>query len=232
MTSTRPDPLHRADPAEDRAGHWMSGAKDAAMQQEHGFLWDGLLRTAGEDLNGLEVLDAGCNQGGFLRLVADRFAIARGSGYDPAAAAVAEARRLAGDRPLRYEVADTVPPGWDGFDVAFSHEVLYLLHDLDAHAKAIHAALVPDGRYYVAFGMHDRNPLAARVHRELSRSLDLPPIYSLEEVAAVFADAGFDVGLTRFQLGFMPAAGHEDPDLATWLRYYHEDKILLRFTRR
>ena len=52
-------------------------------------------------------------------------------GYDPAAGAIADARRLAGELPLRFEAADTVPAGWEGFEVAFSHEVLYLIRDLD-----------------------------------------------------------------------------------------------------
>jgi hypothetical protein len=39
-------------------------------------------------------------------------------------------RSTAGRRPLHFEVANTVPARWDGFDVAFSHEVLYLLDDL------------------------------------------------------------------------------------------------------
>jgi SAM-dependent methyltransferase len=67
------------------------------------------------------VLDAGCNRGGFLRLLADDAGIAEGFGYDPAAGAIEDARRLAGDRPLRFEVADAVPEGSGSFEVAFSH---------------------------------------------------------------------------------------------------------------
>ena len=106
--------------------YWRSAADDEAMQDEHGFIWEAMLATIDVDLAGKRVLDAGCNRGGFLRLLADRCAIAEGFGYDPAAAAVDDARRLAGDRPLRYEATDTVPAGWTGFEVAFSHEVLYL----------------------------------------------------------------------------------------------------------
>jgi hypothetical protein len=29
-----------------------------------------------------------------------------------------------------FDVAETVPHGWDRFDVAFSHEVICLIHDL------------------------------------------------------------------------------------------------------
>ncbi|HET6870955.1 MAG TPA: class I SAM-dependent methyltransferase, partial [Solirubrobacteraceae bacterium] len=110
--------------------YWQSADEDVEMQDEHEFIWEAMLDTIDLDPAGLRVLDAGCNRGGFLRLLAARSGIATGYGYDPAAGAIADARRLAGDRPLSFEVADTVPAGWDGFAVAFSHEVLYLIHDL------------------------------------------------------------------------------------------------------
>src|SRR5579875_3689430 len=106
------------------------------MQDDHGFIWLAMLDTIDTDLSGRRVLDAGCNQGGFLRLLVDAAGIAAGFGYDPASGAIADARRLAGDRPLTCEVADAVPDGWGDFDVAFSHEVLYLLDDLSAHAAS------------------------------------------------------------------------------------------------
>src|SRR5207248_6325878 len=105
-------------------------AADEAMQDEHGFIWLAMLETIDVDLAGKRVLDAGCNRGGFLRLLADRSGIAEGWGFDPAAGAIADARRLAGERRLTFEAADAVPAGWRDFDVAFSHEVLYLLDDL------------------------------------------------------------------------------------------------------
>jgi SAM-dependent methyltransferase len=121
--------------------YWQSADEDAAMREEHEFIWRAMLATIDVELSGRRVLDAGCNQGGFLRLLAAEAGIAAGYGYDPAAFAIADARRLAGDEPLTFEVSDTVPADWAGFDVAFSHEVLYLVHDLSAHATAIHRSL-------------------------------------------------------------------------------------------
>jgi SAM-dependent methyltransferase len=102
--------------------YWRGAAEDAAMQDEHGFIWKAMLDTIDTDLAGRRVLDAGCNRGGFLRLLVDTEGIGEGYGYDPASGAIADARRLAGARPLTFEVAETVPDAWDGFDVAFSHE--------------------------------------------------------------------------------------------------------------
>src|SRR5438067_13104403 len=106
------------------------------MQDEHGFLWHAILDTIDIDLTGRRVLDAGCNRGGFLRLLVDGFGIAEGFGYDPAAGAIEDARGLAADRPLTFSASDTVPADWGGFDAAFSHEVLYLLDDLAPHAAS------------------------------------------------------------------------------------------------
>jgi SAM-dependent methyltransferase len=214
--------------------YWQDAAADAAMQEEHGFVWRAMLETIDVDLAGKRVLDAGCNRGGFLRLVADLGAIGEGFGYDPASGAIEDARRLTGGRPLTFEVSDTVPEGWDWFDVAFSHEVLYLLHDLPAHARAIFAALAPGGSYYAVIGVHSGSPLMVKWHRENVEALDLPPLNDIEDVITVFEGAGFEAAAARLGVRFVPAAGHHGHDrgrLLDWLDYYYDQKLLLRFTR-
>jgi hypothetical protein len=54
------------------------------MQDEHGFIWRAMLDTIDVDITGMKVLDAGCNRGGFLRLLVDR----AGGGYRRRPAAV------------------------------------------------------------------------------------------------------------------------------------------------
>lgn len=214
--------------------YWLTAAEDETMQDEHGFIWRAMLDTIDIDLPGTRVLDAGCNRGGFLRLLADRCGISEGFGYDPASGAVEDARRLAGDRPLRFEVADTVPSGWNGFDVAFSHEVLYLLDDLPTHAQAVFAALKPGGWYYAVMGVHAGSPLMADWHRANAEELRLPKLYGIDEVIAVFGAAGFDAAASRLAMRFVPAVGHghDDPSrLLEWIDYYYEQKLMLRFSR-
>jgi len=212
--------------------YWRGAAEDAAMQDEHGFIWLAMLDTIDVDLAGKRVLDAGCNRGGFLRLLADRCAIAEGFGYDPAAGAVEDARRLAGERPLRFEAADTVPTGWGGFDVAFSHEVLYLLHDLPAHAAAIFGALAPGGVYYAVLGMHASSPLMVEWHAANAAEMDMPELYAIDDVVATFEAAGFEAAASRLAMRFVPAVGHlHDRRLLDWLDYYYDQKLLLRFSR-
>jgi SAM-dependent methyltransferase len=214
--------------------YWRSATADEAMQNDHEFIWKAMLETIDVDLVDKRVLDAGCNQGGFLRLIADLCGIIEGFGYDPATTAIEDARQLVGQRPLEFEAADTVPVGWRGFDVAFSHEVLYLLHDLPDHARAIFNALVPGGVYYAVMGVHAASPLMAEWHRANVEELHLPKLYEIDEVAAAFEETGFDVAAGRLAIRFVPTSGnghHGQGRLLDWLDYYSDQKLLLRFSR-
>jgi len=216
--------------------YWRGAAEDEAMQDEHGFIWLAMLDTITDDLRATKVLDVGCNRGGFLRLLADRCAIAAGYGYDPAAAAVDDARTLAGGRPLTFEAAERLPPDWGSFDVAFSHEVLYLIRDLRGHATDVHRALRPGGSYFAVMGMHDRSPLMRRWHDERAQELGLPPLYSIDGVVSDFEAAGFVSAVANLRLGFVPTSAHRsnhsgDQSILDLLHYYARDKLLLRFTK-
>jgi SAM-dependent methyltransferase len=216
--------------------YWRGAAEDEAMQDEHGFIWKAMLDTIDTDLAGKRALDAGCNRGGFLRLLVDTAGIAEGHGYDPASDAIVDARRLAGDRPLTFEVAQTVPDGWGEFDVAFSHEVLYVLKDQVAHAAGLFAALKPGGSYFAVMGVHEDSPMMSAWHAESAVELGLPRLYKLDEVAGVFEGAGFSVSVANLQLSFIPVSAHRHGhdhrrDLLAWLDYYTREKVLLRFTR-
>jgi|ERR1035441_8776298 SAM-dependent methyltransferase len=218
------------------APYWRGAAEDEAMQDEHGFIWKAMLDTVATDLAGKRVLDAGCNRGGFLRLLVDSEGIAEGYGYDPASGAISDARRLAGDRPLSFEVATTVPDSWGDFDLAFSHEVLYLLEDLVAHASGLFEALRPGGAYFAVMGVHGGSPLMAEWHAASAAELGLPRLYELDEVAGVFEGAGFSVSVANLKLGFVPVSAHRHEhdhrgNLLAWLDYYSREKVLLRFTR-
>jgi SAM-dependent methyltransferase len=210
--------------------YWQSASEDTTMQDEHAFIWEAMLDTIDVDLTGRRVLDAGCNRGGFLRLLCERARISGGWGYDPATAAIADARRLAGDLPLVFEAADTVPPDWDRFDVAFSHEVLYLIHDLGEHAAAIHRALAPGGAYYPVIGVHAGSPGVAEWHAENAQSLNLPRLYALDDVIAPFTGAGFEAAAARLKIGFVPLSGHA-PSFPAGLEYFYEHKVMLRLTK-
>jgi SAM-dependent methyltransferase len=217
-------------------GYWRGPTQDEVMQDEHGFIWRAMLDTVDVDLSATRVLDAGCNRGGFLRLLVDHFGVAEGFGYDPASSAIADARYLAGERRLTFETADTVPPGWEDFDVVFSHEVLYLLPDLGAHADAVCAALRPGCPYFAVTGVHAGNPLMVEWHAAHATDLSLPDLRDLDEVACAFEEAGFEVYAARLKFGFIPVSAHRSGGpgngcLTDWLAYYNDDKVVFRFTK-
>jgi SAM-dependent methyltransferase len=216
----------------DRA-YWRSATDDEVMQDEHEHIWRAMLDTIDVDLAGERVLDAGCNRGGFLRLMADERGIAEGFGYDPAAGAIEDASRLSGDRPLHFEASSSVPAGWGRFDVAFSHEVLYLLPDLAPHAAAIRDALRPGGVYFAAMGVHAASPLMVEWHAANRDEIAMPPLYDLDDVIATFRRAGFTASLARLAMRFVPVTGHGQSEgrALDWLDYYYERKVLLRFAR-
>src|SRR5207248_10214521 len=123
-----------------------------------------------------------------------------------------------------------VPANWSGFDLAFSHEVLYLLDDLPAHAEAVFAALAPGGVYFAVIGVHTGSPLMADWHRENAEALKLPKLYDIDEVIADFQAAGFEAAASRLAMRFVPTGGshHGGPDrMLEWLDYYYEQKLLL-----
>jgi SAM-dependent methyltransferase len=215
--------------------YWCNATEDEAMQDEHEFIWRALLDTIDVALAGQRVLDAGCNRGGFLRLLADEYRIAEGFGYDPAGGAIEDAQRLAGDRPLHFASSTSVPEEWGNLDVAFSHEVLYLLHDLSSHAVAIHDSLHPGGVYFAVTGVHSGSPLMVEWHAAHRHELRLPPVYEVDDVIATFERAGFEASVARLAIRFVPITGrghdHHSPALG-WLDYYHDQKLLLRLARR
>jgi SAM-dependent methyltransferase len=215
-------------------GYWQSAAEDEAMQDEHGFIWLAMLDTIGPDLDltGTRVLDAGCNRGGFLRLLVDRCHIGEGWGYDPAAQAIEDARRLGGERPLTFAAGDVVPEGWTGFDAAFSHEVLYLVRDMPRHAEGMLPALAPGASYYAVMGVHSRSPLMREWHAANAADLGIPPLYDVDHVVAVFEQAGFAAAVANLAFRFVPSSAHNASErVVDWMDYYRHDKLLLRFTR-
>jgi SAM-dependent methyltransferase len=210
----------------------MDAETEGAMEEEHHFIWRAMLRTVDVDLIGTRVLDVGCSQGGFLRMLTDEARVGHGYGYDPAAGSISVAEERREGRPLTFAVADRLPTGWADFDVAFSHEVLYLLHDLQAHAADVRRALRPGGIYYAVMGTHDRNPMMPAWHRSMAKRLSMPPIYSLDDVVGAFADAGFEAHVSRLRFGFIPMIGATgDGDLYSWVEYYGRYKLMFKFVK-
>lgn len=91
-------------------------------------------------------LSIGCGTGGLERSIVDEGISREVTGIDISEAPLAEARKLAGDRPIRYRVADA----WSflrdhSFDAIFFHGSLHHFDRLDALMDLVAHALRPNG---------------------------------------------------------------------------------------
>jgi len=187
------------------------------------------------DLHDSTILDYGCNQGGFLRMLYDRHPFKSAVGIDIARESVARADLLKGHRPIDYKITDRAASLGRSFDYAFSHEVLYLLENLGAHAADMKAALRPGGAYVAAMGCHTDSSVWPRWRKLIADSSSIPIFdHSLEAVAKAFSETGFTVAVRPLDLdAVMPVTVGSVyfPKVVDQLRYYSQDKVLFRFVR-
>jgi SAM-dependent methyltransferase len=211
-------------------------ADEEAMGAAHAPIWRRMIDVSvPHDLHDSTILDYGCNQGGFLRMMYDRSPFRAAVGIDIARESVARADLLKGHRPIEYKVGDKAAALGRTFDFAFSHEVLYLLGDLAAHANDMKAALRPGSAYVAAVGCHTDSTVWTHWRKLIAATSSIPLYdHSLEDVAKAFSTAGFTVGVRPLALdAFMPVTVGSQyfPKITDQLRYYSTDKVLFRFVR-
>ena len=211
-------------------------ADEDAMGAAHAPIWRRMADVSvPHDISASTVLDYGCNQGGFLRLLYDNHPFKSAVGIDIARESVARAELLKGQRPIEYKLADTAASLGRTFDYAFSHEVVYLLPDLAAHARDLKAALRPGGAYIAAMGCHTDSRVWPRWRALIAETSSIPLYdHSLEDVSKAFAEAGFTVSVRPLALNaFMQVTigSAYFPKVVDQLRYYTSDKVLFRFVK-
>lgn len=183
---------------------------------------------------GKTILDFGCNQGGFLRHLYAMRPFRKALGVDIAEQSIAKANALKGNLPIQYQTGADVG-GWNTeFDLAFSHEVIYLVTDIDGHASDIWRSLKPGGVYYAITGCHTDNPLWPK-WRELvaTRTNTVVQDRSITDYAKAFERAGFKVSARNLEFdGFVPyVADGWMPDFADALTYYTQTKVVFRLVK-
>jgi 2-polyprenyl-3-methyl-5-hydroxy-6-metoxy-1,4-benzoquinol methylase len=206
-----------------------------AMADGHAPIWRHLIGLVPEqDLSTRTILDFGCNQGGFLRHLHVLRPFRKALGLDIAEQSIARANALKGNLPIQYQTGASAT-GWTAeFDLAFSHEVIYLIEDIAGHARDIFAALRPGGVYYAVTGCHTDNPLWPEWRKLVAqRTNTVVQDRSIADYAAVFAGAGFKVSARKLGFtGFVPYMPDGwMPDFADALDYYSETKIVFRLVR-
>lgn len=204
---------------------WDDLAGEESMAEGHEPAWRTLISYIEENtLAGKKVLDFGCNRGGFLKLLHQQRPYAEGLGVDIADESVAFANSHKGDTPCTYDHSRVLATKTGEFDIAFSHEVVYLLPDLLAHAREMRSVLKTGGIYYLAIGEYAENPLWERWRKTVSEFSPVPPqTYSLQDIAKAFQDSGFAVSIRRMVCdGFLPYDAHDG-------KYLHSPIELLDF---
>ena len=186
---------------------WWTDASEGeqAMEESHHPHWQKIVDMILEvDLRACAVLDFGCNQGGFLRFLHRQRPFAGGVGVDRARKSVEVAEARKGHLPLTYVATPTLAPFSARFDLAISSAVIYLIEDLEAHAREIARALKPGGVYYATYTDYRDNPSLPAIRDRINRHGAVKmQEHALDDIALAFQRAGFEVGLRR-----MPPAGY------------------------
>ncbi|MDQ0327617.1 SAM-dependent methyltransferase [Rhodopseudomonas julia] len=214
---------------------YVDPADEDAMTEAHAPIWRHLIGLLPErDLTTKNVLDFGCNQGGFLRHLYALRPFRKALGVDIATASVEKAESLKGAVPVHYDT-DTRLRGWDEqFDVAFTHEVIYLIEDIQRHASDLWRVLKPCGVYYAVTGCHTDNPLWPEWRSLIAgRTNTTVQDRSITDYARAFVDAGFQVSARKLAFdGFVPYQPDGwSPNFAQTLDYYTQTKVVFRLVK-
>lgn len=204
---------------------WDDLKGEESMAEGHEPAWHTLISYVQEkDLSSKRVLDFGCNRGGFLKVLYNALPYADALGVDIADESVAYANQNKEQVPCRYAHSRELAKEKNSFDIAFSHEVVYLLPDLVAHAQEMRSVLKKGGVYYLAIGEYAENPLWERWKKTVAEFSPVPPkTYSLQDIAKAFQDNGFSVSVRRMVCdGFLPYDASDD-------KYLHNPMELLDF---
>lgn len=210
--------------------------EENAMNDDHRDLWARMIRmTSEQNLSDKSILDFGCNQGGFLKLLHQQRPFKSAIGVDIAQASLETATLNLEGEPIDYMNTGFLSRYTDHFDIAYSHEVLYLLSDLREHARTIKSCLKEGGVYYAAIGCHTDNPLWPEWRKLISAYSNVKvQDYSPDDYADAFFREGFSVSALPFSMDdFIPLKPRNEyfPKMQDSLDYYTRNKIFFRFQK-
>jgi SAM-dependent methyltransferase len=188
---------------------WIRESREGANSSRNGLLDRPMIEACG-DVRGLKVLDCGCGEGRFCRILLDRGA-AQVVGVDLCPPMIIAAAQLATGKDS-YVLADAQDMSFlrDGaFDLVVSYLNQCDLADFEANNREVFRALKPGGRFVVA----NVHPMRSAVGGWL-RAEDGAKLH-------VILDRYFDEGRRRWKmLGFDFTNFHRT--LATYLRAYRQ----------
>jgi SAM-dependent methyltransferase len=148
-----------------RPSFFPDAAADDDLEARNEVFWAALIdriRADGFGQAPRRVLDIGCHRGGLLSKIAERWQPRALIGIEPIASARTRARfRL---QTAASSVVLLDPTEWQqisggSVDLVVSHEVLFLVSDLEDLVRQIARVLGPQGTAYIAAGCHAENPI-------------------------------------------------------------------------
>lgn len=204
------------------------------MEDEHLRHWRKVLGMVEEhDLSHSSVLDFGCNQGGFLRILYGQRPFKEGIGIDLARSSVAVANERKGELPLHYVATGAPEQFAHRFDLAFSISVIYLIDDLQEHARKLRQALKPGGVYYATYTDYSGNLSLPYIQKNINRNGAVPMhLHTLDEIAGAFFREGFRVGVRKLLPdGFIELSPQDRWFLRVQdrMQYEYEQAYIFRF---
>jgi SAM-dependent methyltransferase len=220
-------------------GEHYTVVESILMQQNHVPKWRAMIAAVTEHKTSNEVvLDHGCNLGGFLKLLYDE----RGFTWrrvDTEHNIIETARKEIGSYPIELYGIDDDDAGIlnsspDVFSLAFSHEVLHLVRDINEHAKLIKLILKDNGSYYAVRSFS--KPEVWQMHKEKLIEKGLRPQYlTPDDIVDAFENAGFAVGAQLLPFNWFTPSVRKKRDeyfglMGMW-EHYSQRKILYRFTK-
>jgi SAM-dependent methyltransferase len=138
-----------------------------------------------------------------------------------------------GDLPVTYVATATLSPYESQFDIAISSSVIYLIQDLQDHARQIKHALKPGGIYYATYTDYAGNPSLPRMTREINRFGEGEmQEYTLDEIAMPFLEEGFAVAARLMPVtGYIPIQIPERffESVADRMQYEYTQAYMFRF---
>lgn len=214
-----------------------TNTEENAMNDDHLDLWLRMIRLSPEkNLEEKTILDFGCNQGGFLKELYKQKPFKKAVGIDIAEESIALANLNLNGEPVDFAHSSVLKNYNNSFDIAYSHEVLYLLPNLQDHAKEIKSCLKDDGVYYAVIGCHTDNPLWKDWYKIISSYSNVPvKNYSLDDYAQAFFKEGFCVSALPFSMdNFIQLKPRNEyfPTVMDSLDYYTRNKIFFRFQKK
>lgn len=179
---------------------WNKGSNgDEQMEKEHQMCWQNVIsKIDSADIKDKNILDFGCNRGGFLRTLFDQYSFESGVGIDLAKKAIEVANASSLNYPIQYIQTDNILSLERIFNTVISTSVLYLIEDLHEHFDKVNKVLLLNGVYYASFTDQTKNPSEEYMMDQINLyGATKMQRHTLTDVVELLIHYGFEVELRK-----------------------------------